>query len=456
MPRNPLMILVWAVLLLTLTGCPPGNTDPAAKTPILSGVFKPGQGWTNVGIDPAGTFEVLPSVSVILFFRAPFPSSFQISVNGTLLEETSDLTRQQALEAQNLGYWYLYSGSMANPDFSSPGDPNWWVIVAPAPSLRITSGFNISVVDVSNNPTFTGTNAVSLPMPVAISLGIPDWIALANNASHDNAYVLLDSRRDSGCSQYEVFRGTSIVNVGSVLAPSGCTSEVVVFSQGQAMILDSPQNTWTNNLRDLVTEDLSHPSWQVPVNTWLLNNSQPDVLDISSANSIYDSSRAGISFTEIPHNVAGNTSLITMLGDLSHFCDNSPLMALESSQFFVAGQINVYYVTFSPSTFDGLTCAQTPRNVIAIGTNEVSTTLAHELGHSLSLSHTNGVQGFTTSNLMWGGGMQDGGLTGGQGFRANVNKTSSINMNQVRHGWLRDCPDGTTSDTCPALTFDAH
>lgn len=455
MLKNPSMFLVCAILL-NVSGCPPGNPAPPAKTPILSGVFKPGPGWTNVGIDPAGTFEVLPSPSVILFFRAPFPSSFQITVNGTVLEQTSDLNRQQTLEAQDLGYWYLYSGSMANPDFSSSGDPNWWVIVAPAPSLRITSGFNISVVDVSNNPSFTGTNATSLPMAVSISLGIPDWIALANNASHDNAFVLLDSRRPSGCSQYEVFRGASIINVDDVRAPNGCTSEVVVFSKGQAMILDAPQNTWTNSLRDLVTEDLSLPSWSVPVNTWLLNNAQPDALDILSANSIYDSSRAGISFTEIPHNVAGNTTLLTLLGDLSHGCDDSPLNALKASPFFVAGQINVYYVTFAPPTFDGLTCAQTPRNVIYIGTNEISTTLAHELGHSLSLGHTNGMQGFTQSNLMWGGGTQDGGLTGGQGFRANVNKTSSINMNLVRHGWLRDCPDTTTSDTCPDLTFDAH
>src|SRR5438309_2248587 len=159
MLRNPSILLVWAILL-QLSGCPSGSSAPAAKTPILSGVFKPGQGWTNVGIDSAGTFEVLPSPSVILFFKAPFPSSFQIKVNGTLLEQTSDLNRQQALEAQNLGYWYLYSGSMANPDFSSSGDPNWWVIVAPAPSLRTTSALSISVVDVSNNPSFTGTNAV--------------------------------------------------------------------------------------------------------------------------------------------------------------------------------------------------------------------------------------------------------------------------------------------------------
>ena len=455
MSRVPFAALVAASMLM-LQGCPPGNPAPAAKTPILSGVFKPGQGWTNVGIDPAGTFEVLPSPSVILFFRAPYPSSFQISVNGTTLEQTSDINRQQTLESQNLGYWYLYSGSMANPDFSGGGDPNWWVIVAPAPSLRITAGFSISVVDLSNNPSFTGMNAVSSPMTVAISVGIPDWIALANNSNHDNAAALLESRRATGCNQYELFRGTSIINVGDVRAPTGCTSEVAIFSMGHAMILDAPQNSWTGNLRDLVTEDLSLPPWQVPVNTWLLNSSQPDVTDIAMANSLYDSSRAGISFTEIPHSVVANTTLLMMLGDLSHACDDTPLNALKASQFFVAGQINVYYVTFAPATFDGLTCAQTPRNVTYIGTNAVSTVLAHELGHSLSLEHTNNKQGFTASNLMWGGGTQEGGLTGGQGFRANVNKTSSINMNLVRHGWLRDCPDSTTSDTCPDLTIDVH
>ena len=124
---------------------------------------------------------------------------------------------------------------------------------------------------------------------------------------------------------------------------------------------------------------------------------------------------------------------------------------LTSSTFFTAGRLNVYYVN---GAFTGLMCTANP-NVIVIGTTANNQTLAHEFGHSFSLNHTNTAAGFPSDNVMIGGGSNRTHFSVGQAFRMNVNAGSALNTNGVRVGITRNCPDGTTSTTCPALSLDA-
>jgi hypothetical protein len=118
----------------------------------------------------------------------------------------------------------------------------------------------------------------------------------------------------------------------------------------------------------------------------------------------------------------------------------------------------VYYTAY-PTT--GESC-EGDRNVIFIGTIANIASLAHELGHALSLfgdtetwGHVNGVDGFTDENVMWGGGPATRDLFSlGQAFRFNVDIHSRLNVNGVRTGATRDCPAKSATVDCPALGLD--
>jgi len=80
--------------------------------------------------------------------------------------------------------------------------------------------------------------------------GSEDEIRLRNQTGSDKASVLIDGRRDTGCSNDEIFRGRLTVSVGNILSNQGCIPEVAVFSQSNAMQLVSPLNVWTNQNTD--------------------------------------------------------------------------------------------------------------------------------------------------------------------------------------------------------------
>ena len=52
------------------------------------------------------------------------------------------------------------------------------------------------------------------------------------------------------------------------------------------------------------------------------------------------------------------------------------------------------------------------------------------------------------------GGTGRNSITKGQGFRCNINASSTMNTNGTRAGLTRNCPDATTSATCPSLALN--
>jgi hypothetical protein len=283
-----------------------------------------------------------------------------------------------------------------------------------------------------------------------------DHIALNNNIISDNVVVLLDARNGSGaCVNDEAHRGTAFVSLGAVSSNGNCNSEVAIFSDDNAMLFLTPVNTWTDLGLDKLIASLT-PMVHAPVTVWIADptsgTQERAEWDVANTNVLFNSNNAGIAFDATYTNVSANATARQIITN----CSN--LAALQSSSFFTAGRLNVYYVN---QAMTGSNCSGN-RNVIFIGTTSNNQTLAHEFGHSFSLApaasggHTNGLAGFGTNNIMQGGGMGRTHFSEGQSFRMNVNTTSTLNVNGVRTGPVRnpECAPLTTSNICPPLALD--
>ena len=297
---------------------------------------------------------------------------------------------------------------------------------------------------------------VAVAASVAVYLALTeDQIKLAKTGS-DSATILVDGNR-SACVNDEIQRG-DIVKVGNLLPAGICNSETVVFAQENAMRLVSPDATWTQASGDVETINLS-PLLTVPLTVWLLTGIPNDpVVNASRASQIYNQMQVGLQFSVAPtdlHDVRPST-----LNEAG--CEN--LGPLEGAYPPLAQQLNVYYVqkvtktdTVSgvPFTYEvnGRWCENDP-NIVLIG-SFAEETLAHELGHALTLAHSDSALQLTT-NLMFSQSNPRDSLTIGQAFRVNVNDRSAINVNHLRTGPTRSCPDSTADSLCPSITLDAQ
>lgn len=442
--------LVFGMVSCQGGGCN-GCNAPAAKTPMLVAVLKPGPTPTNIVVNSVGQFEVLPSPSVIVQFTAPYPTSIEVEIGGVLLEQTSDVSRQQALGAAGAGFWFI---SPNYPDVNVSPDPKWEIVVAPPPEMRTSPGFQIRLTDVSPNTNLTGTAKRSNPLDIPIAIGPPDWVNVSINPTNDNAVVLLDSKRATGCADDEIFRGRKLIDVGDVLWAGNCNSEVSVFTTGAQMQFLPSLSLFTNNLRDYVNVILFPQLVNVPVTFWVLSGpfaatSTQVRSDAARATTLYGSMRCG---TTTGTTAINNATASPLAASTTLDCPNAA--ALRATVGFTPGQINAYYINNPTGGWRGATCDPNTLLINApIADNE---SLAHELGHSFSLGHTNAITGISTTNLMVTGGVGRNSLTIGQCFRCNVNLNSSVNTNNNRGGPRRNCPDSTTSSTCPALALDAQ
>lgn len=189
--------------------------------------------------------------------------------------------------------------------------------------------------------------------------------------------------------------------------------------------------------------------------------------DLENTNQIYDDNKTGISFVA-DWRPLSDQEMLTLMGELAAIIGSmetsvaDPISAvcnvmseLESSGWYAKDRSNVYYL---PVPGTGMICPDDP-NVVFIALNRKPATLAHELGHSLSLlgawGHTNDVPGFGPDNVMWTGApdVRDH-FSLGQAFRQNLEPASSINVNQVSQGPTRSCPLTLDSSACPPLVHD--
>jgi hypothetical protein len=296
---------------------------------------------------------------------------------------------------------------------------------------------------------------------------VKDSIVIVGNTTNDNAVLLVDGRRNN-CSNDEVWRGQSIVLVDNLRRPQNCNSEIVVFSNHWAMLLHENVTTWTNASGDVHTLPTLTPPLSVPVLVWVVQGTFPVtqaqvLMDLARANVLYGTMNCGMQFTVT---VRDATTNLQAPNNLVRRCDQAS--TLRSDIGFTPGQINVYYIAEARNQQNqpgrGAWCGSTElvpsptpddKNTILVSTGLADNeTLAHEIGHALSLGHTNSFAAIPPTNLMNSGGLNRNSLTEGQCFRCNVNPESAVNRSQIRPGPTRSCPDATSSKDCPALSLD--
>ena len=136
------------------------------------------------------------------------------------------------------------------------------------------------------------------------------------------------------------------------------------------------------------------------------------------------------------------------LGSMSVGCSNlGPVKAVGYS----TGRLNVYYVMeiTDGDTAIGVHCAADPTVILIGAMFGVNATLSHEIGHALTLDHTNDIDGLDTLRLTSpyrrqqsdaAIGVNQTLLSTGQCFRANLNSSSAINTLGARTGPRRMPP----------------
>ena len=310
-----------------------------------------------------------------------------------------------------------------------------------------------------------------------------DRLKIEGIADGDNVVVMMDARTRSGsggCGNDQISRSTGDSVLGNLRSSERCNSEIAILSANNAMLLETPVRTWTNEAEDVHTSRLK-PIIDVAVIVWVANRAAVDkaIDDMARANLLYEKNKVGVRFDPTYKNVSDKPDAVRIINDGIGYSDDGEyecqnIRGLRESAFYTAKILNVYYVK---RTITGRNCAiKSPvgmargdGNITYIGTLANRATLAHEFGHAFGLrpadlgGHTNPgdehLPGFGPDNIMTGGGLSTRKhFSAGQVFRMNTHAdrwggTMLIN-NGLRPGPRRKCPPLTENAKCPALSTD--
>lgn len=312
-----------------------------------------------------------------------------------------------------------------------------------------------------------------------------DRIDLDNNTNNDNAVVFLDGRtrvtiggirRFELCMNDRIFRGNDVITLPNMLPnTSFCTSEAAVFSDNDAMQFVSPVKVWTTSTGDVLQVDQTPDLLGAPATLWIAADDNPATAvnetvtrattDTAQLTALFNTNHVGAIINANLQNVSANAAAVAAIGTPT--CTAANITALQGSGFYTLNQINIYYIPVAaPLGARAYNCIA-DRNIIVVGQIAQPDSLAHEVGHSFSLGHTNTAAGisvdynvdgnpdFANTNLMWTGGVGRTTLSEAQAFRMNLNPTSTLVTNGTRTGTTRACADSTVSRQCPWLGLDA-
>ena len=287
-----------------------------------------------------------------------------------------------------------------------------------------------------------------------------DKIRLLSNDSNDVSLIVNDGKRSglATCLDDQLLNSTGTVSTGHNMINKGtCNEEIIVFSLDDAMGMNEAPN-WTATNGETRNVTLGAP-YVMTLNIYIMNGTFNNTRtraqnDVARANQLYNSSRCGIQFVA---NYIDATTDPQTAGLMNVGCGSSANFRTDIG--FTANTLNIYY-NGDPAA-RGWECGNPPTNIILIASYATNETLAHEIGHALTLVHTNnlnndGLAGddFPATNVMWGGGVNRNSFTEGQCFRCNIRANSSLIAYGVSAVTTRNCSDTDRTGRCLPHEFD--
>jgi hypothetical protein len=262
-----------------------------------------------------------------------------------------------------------------------------------------------------------------------------------------------------------------------VIPTSGCKTELSVFAVGNAPVLDLTPAPHSAFGQSVITETLP-ARWTVMLHVVTEYDVPPEgdpkspKSEAALASAVFDANRMGIEFVVDGPVQAIDPSTDPLAADVRSGC-NAFKGATTSNK--VAKHLNVFYLRDDQKNpewyvlpYWGFDCVDSGvPEVIFIRQIHLTMTLAHEIGHALSLKHAGASMNFAyygwiESNLMRNGIWDP---TIGQAYRANFNTGSWLNSSGLRGEPSKTCqtievnqrPDSPTRPPdwpCPLLQLD--
>lgn len=286
-----------------------------------------------------------------------------------------------------------------------------------------------------------------------------DRVELVGAAAGLPSTAVVRGRRGSDCFAFEKGAGPK-ARFWNVLSPGTCPTELFGFGESRAMGARLSEVPFTDQTGDNVPLPMAAPPLVVDVNVFILIGdrdtfSVPDRQDRASnavrrANQIFGTAQCGVAFNlainkDETADPANSDRLVR-----STCVDNDPAFNAIDPPLTSKPGVKVFYID-DPDGAAGHTCRDGATAMILIAYASTDETLAHELGHALSLDHPVAADGMPVENVMFSPASVPGSLTLGQCFRSNMSGESVLNRSSIRTGQTRPCTAG--AGDCPPLKF---
>jgi hypothetical protein len=288
-----------------------------------------------------------------------------------------------------------------------------------------------------------------------------DTISLKGLGAGEQAGVLVTEQQPDGSIQSHVLMDIS--STGTVHGNfTDSPGAAIVFSDNHAP--SAMTHSWTSG-SDSLSLTLE-PNYCFPLQVWIVSGDNVEtqkknaIEAKTTAGEIWRREKQGLCLIEsapidVTNKRVGGQTLASKYGTMANCAQVKDIQQDAGS---TDNAVNVYYFQMlnlgTEQTTVGESCGDT---VILMGSETSHHLLAHELGHALSLIHTDGRPEFDTANVMAHASDDRKYLTEGQTFRAIVNENSIVNKffnmrpHKTTHSPYCSEWDTTTDPICPAI-----
>ncbi len=293
------------------------------------------------------------------------------------------------------------------------------------------------VIAVQQGGTLEDTSTVTVNPSGPTSSG-GDVVQVVGVPETQEKWLLQDSNAGGTCPSDLVTLFTGLeLSLG--VSDAACATQLAAFAAGAAPVLDRTP-AWTAG-SDVIPEGLP-PRWEVRLHVVIEYNEAEDEAkaEASLVSHLFDANRMGILLM-----IAGGTTKVDPAIDpLAEAIRGGCSTVAAKPELNFPSELTVIYVLEEDWGFDGdfgHSCVdKNLPGIIFIRQAHVAETLAHEVGHSLSLHHagysSNELKGWPATNLMRNGIWDPEPKTPnptvnsfslGQAYRANFNDASWLN-----------------------------